>query len=218
MSGTVMALCPSCGRPQKTGLLCAECGAPLEAELDYFAALGLPRLLTIDLAELERTYHELGRRIHPDRFANQPAAVRAASLKGTALLTRSYRTLRGPVARGLYWLELHGQKLAENNKAVPPELAELVFEVQEQLAELREAGEGRNELVEEVRQRRADVQQLMNAAHIELQENFEQWSSAIRSSDDASLIVDLKKTLSKIAYLRTLLRDTDRELEPANVA
>src|SRR2546428_331478 len=80
-----------------------------EAEVDYFAALGLPRLLTLDPAELDLTYHELGRRIHPDRFANQSAAVKAASLKGTALLTRSYRTLKDPVARGLYWLELHGQ-------------------------------------------------------------------------------------------------------------
>jgi DnaJ-domain-containing protein 1 len=139
-------------------------------------------------------------------------------LKGTALLTRSYRTLKDQVARGLYWLELHGQKLAENNKAVPPELAALVFEVQEQLAELREAGEGRNKLVEEVRERRADVQQLMDAAQSELQENFEQWSAANRSADETGLIVALKKTLSKIAYLRTLLRDTDRELEPANVA
>ena len=53
------------------------------------------------------------------------------------LLTRSYRTLRDPVARGLYWLEQNGEKLAENNKRVPPEVAELVFEVQEQLAEMQ---------------------------------------------------------------------------------
>ena len=65
------------------------------------------------------------------------AAVRDASLRATALLTRSYRTLRDPVARGLYWLELNGEKLAENNKRVPPDLAELVFEVQEQLAEMQ---------------------------------------------------------------------------------
>ena len=52
-------------------------------------------------------------------------------MRATALLTRAYRTLRDPLSRGLYWLELHGEKLAENNQRVPPELAELVFEVQE---------------------------------------------------------------------------------------
>ncbi len=103
----------------------------------------MPRRLTIDLDALERRYHELSRKIHPDRFASKGPKMRDASLRATATLTRSYRTLRDPVARGLYWLELHGEKLAENNKRVPPELAELVFEVQEQLAEMQVLGSRR---------------------------------------------------------------------------
>ena len=116
-----MIECLSCGRRQEPSLICAECGAPLAAPLDCFAALGLPRKLTIDLDALERRYHELSRKIHPDRFASSKPKVRDASVRATATLTRSYRTLRDPVARGLYWLELNGEKLAENNKRVPPE-------------------------------------------------------------------------------------------------
>ncbi|MGH7925227.1 MAG: Fe-S protein assembly co-chaperone HscB, partial [Candidatus Binatus sp.] len=111
-----MIECPSCGRRQAPSLICAECGAPLAAPLDCFAALELPRDLTIDLDALERRYHELSRMIHPDRFASKGPKVRDASLRATATLTRSYRTLRDPVARGLYWLELNGEKLAENNQ------------------------------------------------------------------------------------------------------
>jgi hypothetical protein len=134
-----MIKCPSCARPQEPRLICDQCGAPLPvpADLDCFSALGIPRKLTIDTSALEAAYHDLGRKIHPDRFASSASNVRALSLAGTALLTRSYRTLRDPIARGLYWLELNGEKLAENNKQVPPELAEMVFEVQEQLADLR---------------------------------------------------------------------------------
>src|SRR3984893_16023434 len=127
-----MFKCPSCERDQEPRLLCAQCGAPLGAGLDCFAALGVPRKLTLDPAQLEQLYHDLGRRIHPDRFAGKSAKLRDASLRGTALLTRAYRTLRDPVSRGLYWLELNGHKLAENNKRVPAALAEMVFEVQEQ--------------------------------------------------------------------------------------
>src|SRR5258708_36331006 len=136
-----MVECHSCGRRQAPRLLCADCGTPLSAELDSFAALELPRKLAIDLPALERVYHDLSRKIHPDRFASSPAPIRDASLRGTALLTRSYRTLRDPVTRGLYWLELRKEKLAENNKRVPADLAELVFEVQEQPAELRASAE-----------------------------------------------------------------------------
>src|SRR5215467_1527394 len=134
-----MLQCPSCARSQEPRLICFQCGTPLAADIDLFAALQLPRLLEINTGNLETAYHELGRRIHPDRFASARPEVRDASLRATALLTRAYRTLRDPISRGRYWLELHGHKLGENNKQVPPELAELVFEVQEKLSDWRAA-------------------------------------------------------------------------------
>src|SRR5271170_7323979 len=165
-----MIECPSCGRRQEPSINCAECGTPLAAPLDCFAALGLPRKLTIDLGALERRYHELNRMIHPDRFASRGIAMRDASLRATATLTRSYRTLRDPVARGLYWLELNDEKLAENNKRVPPELAELVFEVQEQLAEMQLSSdpEAAHERATEVAARRIELQFKMDEALAEL--------------------------------------------------
>ena len=79
-----------------------------------FAAFGLERKLVIDLVPgLNSAITNVGRKVHPDRFAGESAVVRAASLKSTANLTRAYRALRDPVARGLYWLELHGRKLSE---------------------------------------------------------------------------------------------------------
>jgi molecular chaperone HscB len=194
--------------------VCAQCGRPLAAELDLFAALGLDRRLVIEPTELERRYHDLGRRIHPDRFVSSAAPIKEASLKSTALLTRAYRVLRDPVSRGRYWLELHGEKLAEDNKQVPAELAALVFEVQEQLAELRETTDrsSRQSLVEVIRGWRSTVQELMDQAGKELSANFAAWDEG--RAEARALLLELKATLSKIAYLRTLLRDIDRELEP----
>src|SRR5258708_40038332 len=154
-----MIECPSCGRRQEPSLICAECGSPAAASLDCFAALGFPRRLTIDLDALERRYHELSRKIHPDRFASKGPKVRDASLRATAMLTRSYRTLRDPVARGLYWLELNGEEPAENNQRVPPKLAELVFEVQEQLAGMQLSDpEEAHQRATEITARRAELQ------------------------------------------------------------
>src|SRR5579863_5318441 len=113
-----MIECPSCGRRQQPQLICDQCGTPLGADTDLFAVLGLPRKLKIDPAALERSYHDLSRRIHPDRFVSSNPRVRSASLRATALLTRANRTLKDPTTRGLYWLELQGEKLSENNKQV----------------------------------------------------------------------------------------------------
>ena len=95
---------------------------------------------TIDLADLERRYYALSRALHPgslSRPADAPSRRRACAR--APLVNRAYRTLRDPVARGRYWLELHGESLGRDNNRVPPALAALVFEVQEKLEELRAA-------------------------------------------------------------------------------
>ena len=211
-----MIECLSCGRHQEPSLICAECGSPLAAPLDCFSALGLPRQLTIDLDALERRYHELSRKIHPDRFASKGPKVRDASLRATATLTRSYRTLRDPVARGLYWLELNGEKLAENNKRVPPDLAELVFEVQEQLAEMQLSDpEEAHERATQIGARRIELQFKMDENLAELERHFAKWD---QPADQKAMTVELKTILSNIAYLRTLIRDVDRALENSKAA
>lgn len=213
-----MLQCPSCARHQEPRLICSQCGTPLAADLDLFAALQLPRLLQINNATLERAYHELGRRIHPDRFASAQPEVRDASLRATALLTRAYRTLRDPISRGRYWLELHGYKLAENNKEVPSGLAELVFDVQEKLSDSRAARGGdeaafRQGLLE-LRNERTRLQGLLDELYAELVENFAAFDNGGGSNPDR-LFGELKETLSKLAYLKTLVRDVDRALEDA---
>jgi molecular chaperone HscB len=216
-----MVECLSCGRRQEPQLICADCGTPLSASLDCFVALGLPKKLSIDLAALERIYHELSRKIHPDRFASRDVAIRDASLRATALLTRSYRTLRDPTARGLYWLELNGEKLAENNKRVPPDLAELVFEVQEQLADMQDAP-ANSELAAGVSKRRGELQATMDETVAELERNFIECDQSApgqkHQQDHKMLTTELKVILSKIAYLRTLIRDVDRALENSKAA
>jgi molecular chaperone HscB len=214
-----MIQCPSCGRRQEPRLICEGCGVPLGVDLDCFAVFGLPKKLVIDAAALERIYHDLSRRIHPDRFAQQSPRARDASLRSTALLTRSYRTLREPVARGLYWLELRGDKLGENNKQVPRGLAELVFEVQEQLDDARAAASrgAAGAAAQSIAARREELQRAMDEFTAALLGNFQRWDRGSESSASA-LAAELKAVLSKIAYLRTLIRDVDREIENLKAA
>jgi hypothetical protein len=124
--------------------------------------------------------------------------------------------LRDPVSRSLYWLDLYGNKLAENNKQVPPDLAELVFEVQEQLSDLRSArdqeGAGAREAMIDLCAKRASLQGLMDELYAELVQNFAGFDAG-GGPDSDQLFAELKAILSKIAYLKTLLRDVDRELD-----
>jgi molecular chaperone HscB len=214
-----MVRCPKCSDAQVPQLCCSKCGCPLGANLDGFAALGLERKLVIDLAQLEHRYHERGRQVHPDRFAGDSGSVRSASLKSTANLTKAYRALRDPVARGLYWLDLHGRKLSDGNQSVPAELAMTVFAIQEQLAELRETSAAADVSANrmEVEDQRDKVQAELSKALSELDGNFVAWDARMEGEEEA-LFAALKSVLARIAYLRTLLRDIDRALEIAQAA
>jgi len=209
------ARCWRCGHQHHATLFCPACEAiqPLPSQADYFSVLGIPKNPVVDEGALTQRYYELSRRLHPDLYQTGTAQEKEASLKNTALLTRAYRTLRDAVQRGQYWLELQGEQLGKGNNRVPPKLAALVFEVQEKLAEVREARAlGKDaETLTELGQIRAALEQHIAKLRGDLEANFAKWDGA---SSQAALLSALKALLSEIAYLRTLLRDVEKESEP----
>lgn len=207
------AQCWQC--PERIGLslVCPQCEAPqpLPPDADLFAVLGLSRRLVIEPEDLERRYHAASRATHPDRHQTTGERAQELSLAASAAVNRAYRTLRDPVARGRYWLDLHGRRLGDDNSRVPPALVALVFETQEQLEALR-AGGGRDaglrRGVETVRDELSGrVDGLRNA----LAARYAAWDAAAAAAEPASLD-DLRERLSEIAYLETLLDDVEEAL------
>jgi len=103
--------------------------------MNYFEVFGLPKTLNIDLKNLERTFHELSRKYHPDYFTTAPAAERQHALQMTATLNDAYRTLRHPVRRVEYLVNLEGFK--PDGSKVPKSFLMDVFEINEQLEEVK---------------------------------------------------------------------------------
>ncbi len=212
---TVTALrCWRCAHEHLATLFCPQCSAvqQLPPQIDYFGVFNLPGNPAIDEAALTQQYYDLSRRLHPDLYQTGTAEEKDASLQNTVLLNRAYRTLRELVARGQYWLELQGEALGKENNRVPPTLAALVFEVQEKIAEIRDAREaGKEEVGKAVlAEIRTDLDGQMQQLRTALTANLGQWNNEQRSQE---LLAQLKRLLSEIAYLRTLLRDVDKESE-----
>ena len=111
---------------------------------DFFSFLGLPRRLVIDQAQLERHFRDLSRQFHPDYFYNASPTERLASLERSSYLNDAYRTLRNPISRIEHLLAIEGlpsPKSEDGTAKVPPGLLEEVFELNEQLDEIRESRE-----------------------------------------------------------------------------
>ena len=193
-------LCPACGAPQ-----------PLPEGADLFGVLGLPRGLVIDAEDLERRYHEASRMVHPDRHQTGDARARELSLAASAAVNRAYRTLRDLVSLGRYWLELHGARLGEENNAVPPPLAALVFETQEKLEELRAArGDAAEGLRMDVRRVHEDLEARLRSLRNDLGERYTTWSR--NGAAAPAVLEELRRRLAEVAYLGTLVGDVEEAL------
>ena len=146
--------------------------------MDYFEVFGLPRLLGIDTAALEKTFHELSRKYHPDYFTTAPPAEKTQAVRMTALLNDAYRTLRHPVPRVEYLLSVNEFK--PDGSKVPQSLLMEVFEINEQLEEVK-AGRAS---IEQGDSLRAQIKEKRERFDRELQQASLEWG-AVRRKDGA---------------------------------
>jgi molecular chaperone HscB len=148
---TTLQICRECGGGAAADAhFCPQCTKILSLGRhgDYFAFLGVPRRLKVDLADLESRFRALSRQFHPDYFYNATPAERRASLERSSYLNDAYRTLKSPISRIGYLLELEGIWTAadrvegsDGKKQVPAALLEEVFALNEELDEIRELRE-----------------------------------------------------------------------------
>src|SRR4029077_20790919 len=160
--------------------------------MDYFEVFGLPRLLGIDTAALEKTFHELSRKYHPDYFSTAAPAEKTQAVRMTALLNDAYRTLRHPVRRVEYLLSLYGLK--SDGSRVPQSLLMEVFEINEQLEEVK-AGRAS---IEEVDSLRAQIKEKREQFDLELQKASNEWDDLLKERAAESRRKDQLKKLTEI--------------------
>jgi len=192
---------------------------------DYFSFFGLPRRLVIDQAQLERRFRDLSRQFHPDYFYNAAATERLASLERSSYLNDAYRALRNPISRIEHLLAIEGlppAKSEDGTAKVPPGLLEEVFELNEQLDEIRESRESggdpaalRDRL--ESARKPIDLKREEHEREVEaLSARWDQHSTASPAEKRATLDA-LRERLLERNYINNLLASIDREaqsLEP----
>lgn len=176
--------------------------------MDYFEVFGLPRILGLDMAALEKTFHELSRKYHPDYFSTASSAEKTKAVRMTALVNDAYRTLRHPVRRVEYLLTLYGFK--SDGSKVPQSLLMEVFEINEQLEEVK-AGRANKQETDSLR---AQIQEKRERFDLELQQASIAWDEMVKGSSEDTQ----KRHLSKLAEIlseSSYIRNLERELENA---
>jgi molecular chaperone HscB len=105
----------------------------------HFELFGLAPAFALDTGRLDAAYRDIQSQVHPDRYAHAGDAERRASMQMTTRVNEAYRTLKSPVQRAKYLLELNGVDVAfETNTAMPREFLMEQMELREKLEEARD--------------------------------------------------------------------------------
>ncbi len=164
----------------------------------------------MDRDDLQARYYDLSRKLHPDRFVTGSPEEQRISVQATALLNDAFRTLKDTESRGRWWLRRQEETLGRDNNRVPPELAMLVFDIQEKIERLA-GGEHHEdqELRTEMRAVETDLTRRMDDARNAVETILREWPHEGPLEDARS---NLKRVLSDLSYLRTLTRDVRASL------
>ncbi len=226
--------CWSCG-DMRAAHFCSACGkVQPPVPVDYFTFFGFPRKLNIDAAILEREFYELSRRLHPDLCARGDPREQEWSLEQSSQLNDAYRTLKDPIKRSQYLLRLEGFQLEEQSKTatekaratgqikqqvVPPDLLEEVFELNMELEQLRmekKAGEDDPALIEEISQRKLELEKKNETLLEELKGAWNVWDRllGLDAEEERRKVLDkMVDVLNRRNYIRNLVRDVNEVLE-----
>ncbi len=136
---------------------------------NHFDLFNLPRTFAVDAAVLDARYRELQREVHPDRFATASDAERRLSMQMATQVNEAYRTLKAPLPRARYLLELGGVDVAaETSITMPADFLMEQMEWREGLEEARRLGDACGLIRMDI-----DLKRDMDAAYATLARQFE---------------------------------------------
>jgi molecular chaperone HscB len=226
LSPVSMLECRSCGAGAPVDEhFCPQCSRilALGRHGDYFTFFGLPRKLLIAQDDLERRFRELSRKFHPDYYYNASPAERLASLERSSYLNDAYRALRTPATRIEHLLAIEGlpstKSEGESGAAkVPPALLEEVFELNEELDEIREQRESGADpaaLASRIDAARAPIERKREEHERQIDALSAQWDGVAETGsavERRATLDALRETLLERNYINNLLATIEREM------
>ena len=167
----------------------------------HFERFGLPQSFDVDRELLDERYRESQRAVHPDRFVNASDQERRLSMQQATDVNEGYQTLKDPLKRGRYLLELDDRSFDEEQH-ISRDTAFLMeqMELREALGEVRSADDAFAALGAIMDRIGDDIERLTS----QLQQQF--------SLGDAASLDQAADNLTKMQFFRKL-QDEAMELE-----
>lgn len=214
------SMCWHCQSEVSGEYFCDRCVKvqPVSKELDYFTCFGFPRRLSIDQQKLETKFYELSRAFHPDFYQNKSGEEQTISLGNSAMLNTAYRTLRDPIQRAEYLLDLEAGAVKDIRTTPPADLFEEILELQDTLDEFRAVDRTSDAAVSlrtRLQSERATLEQRQRDMEAQIQQLFGRWD-ALQDRGEATeqaraerdrILKEMRDILSNRTYVKNIVND-----------
>ena len=108
---------------------------------NYFDLFGLEKKFSVPQENLDRAYRDIQSQIHPDKFSHAGEAEKRLSMQWATRANEAYQTLKKPLSRARYLLQLHGvDTQEETNTAMPTSFLMEQMEWREAVIEAKQEG------------------------------------------------------------------------------
>ena len=145
---------------------------------------------------------------------------RILSLEASARLNEAYKTLKEPIQRAVYLVELESGKLQENDSTPPAEMLEEILEAQEAVDDFRccEEEEQAENLLRNLKAAKECFEAQRSGQQMALKELGEKWDKAVEAGDrpPAEVVQKLRSILGLRNYIDNILRSVQNALEMAS--
>ena len=75
---------------------------------NFYQLFDMPIAYEIDMDQLQQQYRTLAQSTHPDKFASAGDQERRISMQQTSWINKAFQTLKDPIERAVYLLQLKG--------------------------------------------------------------------------------------------------------------
>jgi molecular chaperone HscB len=169
---------------------------------DHFERLGLPRRFSVDPTAIEREYLARSRSFHPDFHHAGTAAQQRASLEMTAALNEAYLTLKDPLRRAEYLLQLLGGPTAREEKNLDQEFLMTMMDHRERIEEARRSDPAALTTIE------AELHTAQAERLRRVEKLFDRLDELpLNHPDRPALLSAIRQDLNAVKTLQSLLRD-----------
>ncbi len=167
--------------------------------LNYYELFGLEPNFNVDEKQLSDVFQRLQKSMHPDRFAHASSQEQLLAVQKSSMINDAYQTLKTPLKRAQYMLELRGVDMPDEQSTVKDTMFLMrQMELRELLDDVKHAANPDDALFAASQELDSEYQSLFSELQVQL----------AQQNDDANIAAS--ENLRKLKFYQKLQIELDR--------